>query len=978
MSRITHSGSVWIGIFFFSKFMFHCVLCAFFALLCVKLMNHSLTMKIIPIVPFLLSIFVNTSGGQPLRSLEFRNSPGPEVISFNRDYFPVNPLPLVSFQVDSLKYTTGQCVERDGKRVIPGKIEFSFAPEDYSPGIKYRLTFRNISKDTVLLHNVVPFGESPGQVYITGKGDHPLSRTHLFRPGYEPVNVIVPDNAWELGFSATDLSGGKSVCALTRRIRESVEKGHRRRFETELYPGGSVSFNLWADFYSGTWQEGLRTMFQERLLYDVEPGKFDNSLFEREDLKWVRHAYVAHLMQAWDNYLFDPDNNKYHLEDFLKQARAWYGGDDFTGIWPTWPSLGIDQRNQWDLFRDLPGGLSGLKSLSDTCRMYGSRLFICYNPWDESTRGESHTVGMASLIRETNADGVVLDTSGKSSREFQQAADSVRKGVIMYSEGMAVPRDMQGIVAGRVHNALYHCPMLNLNKFIKPEFAIFRVAEIYKEPIRREYNVAFFNGYGTEMNIFAPGKPEWIEEQYRYLGLTTRILRENSDNFTSSDYIPLIPTTCDTIWVNGWPSAEKTIYTIYSMIPEGYSGDLFEVTNDSAFHFVDLWHHAEKNPHLVHGKWMIEAETDAFNKTWVGTNNEGAVGCVARLPVFLHVILSGDHLSISSPAGDTIRLWAGEPACGKNPLNLPVTDQNISLTEHFGRHEGKFVVQLFEKGMLLDERIAEIIPGIPRLLSRVEKTSLSAETPEGMVPIPAGRFVFKTSHGDNFIPYPKDNEGNVFDMEAFLMDKYPVTNRQFQKFLQSTGYQPSDTARFLNHWRNGRIPAGEEDFPVVNVSLEDARSYAKWAGKRLPTEIEWQYAAQTAEGNEWPWIQKKPVKRVQQMITETLTVTNLAGIDPNVCNLGDGRLYRVGKYRKGANPYGLQDLVGCVWQLTNDEYINGSYRYIIMKGGSYFKPSSSWWYVQGGPRELHYRQQLLRVSQGFERNATVGFRCVKD
>ncbi|HOY51629.1 MAG TPA: SUMF1/EgtB/PvdO family nonheme iron enzyme, partial [Prolixibacteraceae bacterium] len=83
-------------------------------------------------------------------------------------------------------------------------------------------------------------------------------------------------------------------------------------------------------------------------------------------------------------------------------------------------------------------------------------------------------------------------------------------------------------------------------------------------------------------------------------------------------------------------------------------------------------------------------------------------------------------------------------------------------------------------------------------------------------------------------------------------------------------------------------------------------------------------------------------------------------------------------YRKGANPFGLQDLVGCVWQLTNDEYLNGSYRYVIMKGGSYFKPSASWWYVQGGPRELHYRQMLLRVSPGFERNATVGFRCVRD
>jgi hypothetical protein len=66
---------------------------------------------------------------------------------------------------------------------------------------------------------------------------------------------------------------------------------------------------------------------------------------------------------------------------------------------------------------------------------------------------------------------------------------------------MAVPKDMAGIPSGRVHNALYYAPMLNLNKLIKPEFAIYRVAELFKEPIRREFTTSFFNGYGTEINI---------------------------------------------------------------------------------------------------------------------------------------------------------------------------------------------------------------------------------------------------------------------------------------------------------------------------------------------------------------------------------------------------------------------------------------------------------------------------------------------
>ena len=82
------------------------------------------------------------------------------------------------------------------------------------------------------------------------------------------------------------------------------------------------------------------------------------------------------------------------------------------------------------------------------------------------------------MLRATDADGVVLDTRGASSRELQATADKVKPGIIMYSEGMAVPKDMPGIVSGRVHDALVLPPPVNLNKFIKPDFAIFRVLQL--------------------------------------------------------------------------------------------------------------------------------------------------------------------------------------------------------------------------------------------------------------------------------------------------------------------------------------------------------------------------------------------------------------------------------------------------------------------------------------------------------------------
>ncbi len=652
---------------------------------------------------------------------------------------------------------------------------------------------------------------------------------------------------------------------------------------------------------------------------------------------------------------------------------------------------GLDQRNQFDMFRDLPGGLPQIRTLSDLCHSKGTRLFICYNPWDEGTHREDHFEGLSRLIAATAADGVVLDTKGSSSKELQDAADKVRKGVVMYSEGMAVPKDMAGIVSGRVHNALYYPPMLNLNKLIKPEFTIYRVTELYKERIRRELALAFFNGYGTELNIMPPGKPEWVEDEYRYLGRTTRILRENTLNFVSRGFTPLLATTADSIWVNSWEASGKALYTIFSLRPSGYKGLLFPVTPDDSIHYVDLWHHEPVIPRESAGQWWLTASADAFNASDLGTNNEGEVDCIARLPRLLRTSLNGDLLTVGVhlPAGadsSILEIWAGVPSYDKKLLQFPAAQKQLILHKYFGNYEGRVVIRLMKNGLLQDESVVELRPGQPRRISRMLAMVETSRTPSaqasapppGMVLIPAGPFHFKETHGDEFIPYPRQDVDSNFAMPPFLMDRHPVTNGEFRRFLQATHYRPSDTANFLKHWIRGHIPAGQEDYPVVNVSYEDAQAYAKWAGKRLPTELEWQYAAQTSALNPWPWRQTTPVTWKEEVVTESLTVKEIHGIDPSRCNLGNGSLYSVGKYPAGANPYGLQDLVGCVWQMTDDIYMTGNYRYIMLKGGSYFRPSGSWWYVQGGPRELTYRQFLLRVSQGFERNATVGFRCVRN
>jgi len=913
--------------------------------------------------------------GQQLNNISFSKD-STRIVGFLLNKRPVNQnKALVNFEVLTNNKPVADSLKPDFIRYSIQKVA------RYKDGLQLKIHFVNKTKDTLRLHNVVPFEINQDQVYITGKGEHPLYRTHLFLPNKQPINVIVPDNAWELGFNVVKMNDSVSLYGFSRRTKTSILNGKTRRFETILYAGGSIDYTIWLEPFKGDWQTGLLKVFRDRKLYDVD--QFNDSLYKRADLKWMRNAYTMHLMMTWDKFFFDPTQKRYLIKDFIQRGNHLYGGDDIIAIWPTWPTLGLDQRNQFDLFKDLPGGLDSIQALSNLLIKNNKHLFVSYNPWDIDTRNMNHYSGLARLIKDTKSDGVVLDTYGSSTDSLQDAADSVRKGVIMYSEGMAVPKDMQGIIAGRVHNALYYPPMLNLNKFIQPGFSIFRVAELYKEPINREFATSFFNGYGTEINIMAPGQPEWVEEQYKTLGKTSTILRALSDNFNSHQSKFLIPTLKDSIWVNYWPTDSIEVYTIYSVIPSGFKGTLFKVNKKATSHFVDLFNHELLETRKMDSHDYIETETAAFHSKYLGTNNEGAIGCIVQFPTILQIQQQKNKLKIHlayNPSG-SLKLKVYTTNTENEPLELPFEDQSIELNKIKERFEGKIIVQvvrmLESRIQLLDEQIIQIEAGTPIIhTNQITKTAPIIINKKGMVQIPAGKFVFKQTHGDNFIPYPQFTDTSMLEMPNYWMDQSPVTNEQFYEFVKAANYRPSDTVNYLKHWIGGKPAKEDLRKPVVNISYEDANAYAVFYNKTLPTEMEWQYAAQTSNLNEWPWKQEVPVTRAFEEITNTLSVIKIQGIDSTYANLGNGKLDTVGTYPRGINPNGLLDLVGSVWQLTKDKYQSGSYEYIIMKGGSYFKPSGSWWYVQAGPRELTYAQYLLRVSQGFERNATVGFRCI--
>ena len=175
--------------------------------------------------------------------------------------------------------------------------------------------------------------------------------------------------------------------------------------------------------------------------------------------------------------------------------------------------------------------------------------------------------------------------------------------------------------------------------------------------------------------------------------------------------------------------------------------------------------------------------------------------------------------------------------------------------------------------------------------------------------------------------------------------------------MEASAYQPVDPRNFLRHWVAGCPPPGKGDHPVVWVSPRDAEAYLGWAGLRLPTDEEWQWAAQGSEGLVWPWGNT---------------------FEDGRCNDSAGGVTAVDQFLDGRSPFGCLDMAGNTWEWTAPEWDDGWHRWRLLRGGSYYAAQGSFWYAPGGPCANTAHLRFLLMSEGLNRCSTVGFRCASD
>ncbi|HEX5555257.1 MAG TPA: SUMF1/EgtB/PvdO family nonheme iron enzyme [Chitinophagaceae bacterium] len=648
---------------------------------------------------------------------------------------------------------------------------------------------------------------------------------------------------------------------------------------------------------------------------------YNDAEYLRPRFRWLKKTFIYVQMMACDRYFYDPVSGKYTVSRYLDDLKKQYGGIDAVLIWPTYPNIGIDNRNQYDLLHDMPGGIKGVRQMVAQFKSHGVRVFFPIMIWDRGTRKIvlAMPVALIKEMKEAGADGMNGDTMWGVTKDFRDAYDSLGYPVVLQPE-VAI-RDLKMVEWNTSSWGYYWnyttVPGVSIYKWLEPRHQVF-VTNRWAVDKTDDLQYAFFNGIGYNAweNIWGI----WNQIPDRYEAAIRRIAtiyREFPDAWSSADWEPFAPTLQQGIFASRFPSVDKTLYTIVNRGDEDRSGGQLMLPYREGMSYFDVWHGVKLSP---------DKRTDSIYLNFpVEAHGFGAVLAVKSNAV-------KDSLS---------RFLRRMHTLSERPLR----DLSVSWKP------------------------------LPQKMVPIGKTAPASKTPAGMVLIPGTKnYLFESKgvmiEGDPLpdavgVQYPWEEHParatkHTMTIPSFYIDQYPVTNKQFKAFISATHYHPKDDHHFLKNWENGDYPKGWGDKPVTWVSLEDARAYAAWKGKRLPHEWEWQYAAQGNDNRLYPW-------------GNQLDVTRMPRPD-------SGRSMRppadVNAFPKGASPYGVMDMVGNVWQWT-DEYTDEHTRAAVLKGGGHYRSTGSKWYF---PRadELNKYGKYLLMSPGMDRSAAIGFRCVKD
>ena len=536
-----------------------------------------------------------------------------------------------------------------------------------------------------------------------------------------------------------------------------------------------------------TWREEARARMS-----------YDGAAYDVTSLAWTRHCFACALVWLWDDVLYDHDVRRFTPDRMLDEGEREFGGYDAIVLWHAYPVIGIDERNQFDFYRDVPG----IRELVSAIQARGVRVFVDYNPWDTGTRREGvpDAEAVANVACDLGADGVFLDTMKEAVPEFVAALP----GVALEGEStVPLARIGDHHLSWAQWFADSAVPGVIRARWFEQRHMLHHTRR-WNRDHTDELRSAWLNGIGMLVweNVFGSWVG-WSERDRALLKAMTVVQRRHADLLTQGEWTPLAAYSVDASVVGSrWRQGDAELWTLANL------GDAF-----------------------------------------AGTVSLDGREVVVELPEKGLAAITADGVEV---------FGGGSPAyTARETVRTPVPETR-----------------------------AEAVPG---------------GFVEGPPPRPlVARFRVRETGIYGEVPY---------------VDEWKPLPPRLHSFAEVE--RPAPAGRFAIGVRE---VTGVDGSPLTALTLAEARAYAAEAGVRLPTEDEWQLAAEA------------------------------------------GLLER-------AEPR--------VWNWTESEHRDGRTRFAILKGGCAWKAEGSDWYVDGGPQEPDFSLQLL-LTGPLERSPSIGFRLAVD
>ena len=379
----------------------------------------------------------------------------------------------------------------------------------------------------------------------------------------------------------------------------------------------------------GLWEGGSKPCSQtehEAWLADITHWRierririgYDGARYDLPALKWTQSSFMQPQMMVQDRYFYDPVAGKYTVDRYLDDLEKRYGGIDAVLIWPTYPNMGIDNRNQHDMIRSMPGGVPGVRQMIADFHRRGVRVLFPMMMWDQGTRdpGMPWPDAIASLMAEVGADGINGDTQDGVPLAFSLAADKIGHPLAFEPEGGPSDEALAWNVMTWGQYEFPFTPLVDKYKWLETRHMV-NISHRWNRDKTDDLQFAFFNGVGWESweNIWGI----WNGITPRDAEATRRVAtieRGVAPFLISKDWEPMSPMLRYGVYASRWPLGEEAVWTIVNRNEYDVEGDQIEVAAKDNVRYFDLYHGVELKPQTRPGGRTCPCLFDRSQRVW--------------------------------------------------------------------------------------------------------------------------------------------------------------------------------------------------------------------------------------------------------------------------------------------------------------------------------------------------------------------------